>query len=289
MQNQTLDCIDRIVNLQDFPITQAGSRAWRLAVERIRVQLSAQGCSVLRGFIHSSALQRLEAESVAAAPKAYFNIETVNAYNIALDSELEDEHPAKLTFERGNAFVARDQIPTDSLVHQLYTSPVFQQFVAACFEVDVVHELADPLAGLCINVLQAGREHPWHFDTNEYTVSLLTKSPSAGGQFEFCPNIRTPEQENLNNVKAVLENRADDRIQRLSLRCGDLQLFRGRHSLHRVNRVTGQDERHSAIFAYTEKPGVIGSVERTRQLFGRVLPEHYAAQTRAVRSDALLD
>lgn len=289
MQDQTLDCIDRIVNLQDFPITQAGSRAWRLAVERIREQLSAQGCSVLRGFIHSSALQRLEAESVAAAPKAYFNIETVNAYNIALDSELEDGHPAKLIFERGNAFVARDQIPTDSLMYQLYTSKVFQQFVAACFEVDVVHELADPLAGLCINVLQAGREHPWHFDTNEYTVSLLTKSPSAGGQFEFCPNIRTPDQENLNNVKAVLENRADNRIQRLSLRCGDLQLFRGRHSLHRVNHVTGQDERHSAIFAYTEKPGVIGSVERTRQLFGRVLPEHYAAQAGAVRSDALLD
>jgi hypothetical protein len=36
---------------------------------------------------------------------------------------------------------------------------------------------------------------------------------------------------------------------------------------------------------------VIGSVERTRQLFGRVLPEHLAAEGRAVRvrADALLD
>jgi hypothetical protein len=34
---------------------------------------------------------------------------------------------------------------------------------------------------------------------------------------------------------------------------------------------------------------VIGSVERTRQLFGRVLPEHLAAEARAVRSDQLLD
>jgi hypothetical protein len=34
---------------------------------------------------------------------------------------------------------------------------------------------------------------------------------------------------------------------------------------------------------------VIGSVERTRQLFGRVLPEHLAAEGREVRADALLD
>ena len=48
----------------------------------------------------------------------------------------------------------------------------------------------------------------------------------------------------------------------------------------------GKIARHSAIFAYSERPGVIGSPERTRQLFGRVLPEHLAT---TVRGDELLD
>ncbi len=78
-------------------------------------------------------------------------------------------------------------------------------------------------------------------------------------------------------------------IRRLPLRPGDLQLFKGRYSLHRVTTVEGETARHSAIFAYSERPGVIGSVARTRQLFGRVLPEHLAAAGHAVRVDQLLD
>jgi hypothetical protein len=76
----------------------------------------------------------------------------------------------------------------------------------------------------------------------------------------------------------------------LELRPGDLQIFRGRHSLHRVTRVpTGSRPRHAAIFAYTREPGVIGRVTRTRQLFGRVLQEHLDAEVARVRSDSLID
>ncbi|NUS91152.1 MAG: arpA protein, partial [Nocardia sp.] len=52
--------------------------------------------------------------------------------------------------------------------------------------------------------------------------------------------------------------------------------------------VAGAAARHTAIFAYSDRPGVIGTVERTRQLFGRVLTEHFAAAD-AVRGDRLLD
>ena len=76
---------------------------------------------------------------------------------------------------------------------------------------------------------------------------------------------------------------------RLTLRPGDLQLFLGRYSMHRVSVVRGSTARHSAIFSYTERPDVIGSVARTRQLFGRVLPRHLAAHGNAVRVDRLLD
>jgi hypothetical protein len=132
-------------------------------------------------------------------------------------------------------------------------------------------------------------EHPWHFDTNEFTVSMLTQEPQAGGVFEYCPNIRSAQAENFADVRAVLAGRGGHLIRRLSLRPGDLQLFKGRYSLHRVTSVHGATARHCAIFAYCERRGVVGSVARTRQLFGRVLPEHLAAEGHAVRVDQLLD
>jgi hypothetical protein len=164
---------------------------------------------------------------------------------------------------------------------------VFQRFVADCFALPGLHELADPLSGLTLNVVAPGRAHPWHFDTNEFTVSMLTRPAGEGGVFEYCPNIRSADTENFADVAAVLAGNGERLIRRLELRPGDLQLFRGRYSLHRVSTVRGAQARHTAIFAYSERPGVIGSPERTRQLFGRVLPEHHAAE--AVRGDRLLD
>ena len=213
----------------------------------------------------------------------------MNAYNIDIGTPLPDDHPGRITVERGNAFVARDLIPRDLIVHRLYSDPLFQRFVAACFGLPRVHELGDPLSGLCLNVVNPGMEHPWHFDTNEFTVSLLTRRPQDGGVFEYCPNIRSAADENFADVRAVLTGQGGRLVRRLVLRPGDLQLFKGRYSLHRVSEVRGDIARHTAILAYSERPGVVGSVARTRQLFGRVLPEHLAAEGRAVRVDALLD
>jgi hypothetical protein len=229
----------------------------------------------------------LRREGAEIAPEAYAKVERVNAYNIAVDTPLPEGHPGRTIMERGNAFVARDRIPPTAIIQQLYASHEFQRFVADCFELPVLHELADPLSGLVLNVIEPGRSHPWHFDTNEFTVSMLTQEAADGGVFEYCPNIRSEKAENFDDVRAVLAGEGDHLIRRLTLRPGDLQLFRGRFALHRVSTVLGATARHSAIFAYSERPGVIGSPERTRQLFGRVLPEHVASV--AVRGDQLLD
>jgi hypothetical protein len=190
--------------------------------------------------------------------------------------------------QRGNAFVARDQIDREAIIHRLYTSDLFQHFVATCFGKPRLYELEDDLSALVLNVIRPGLEHPWHFDTNEFTVSMLTQEADEGGVFEYCPNIRSATSENLDDVAAVLAGQAGHLVHRLTLRPGDLQLFKGRYALHRVSPVGGKRERHTAIFAYSEQPGVIGSVARTRQLFGRVLPQHLEAEKR-VRVDQLLD
>ncbi|WP_405596730.1 arpA protein [Streptomyces sp. NBC_01410] len=281
--------LDQVVDTARYPLSELESAEGQSVVSRARRELSTVGCTVLPDFIRPSLRDVLRQECSAIAPRAHFDTETVNVYNIPVDSALPEDHPGRHTFERGNAFVARDRIPAASLISRLYSHTAFQSFVARCFGLPQLHELADPLSGLVLNVVEPGMEHPWHFDTNEYTVSMLTQEAQSGGVFEYCPNIRSAQDERFDDVRDVLDGRGERLIRSLSLQPGDLQLFKGRYSLHRVSPVRGDIARHSAIFAYSERPGVIGSVARTRQLFGRVLPEHVAAEGRAVRGDRLLD
>ncbi|SDC43640.1 HalD/BesD family halogenase [Actinokineospora iranica] len=281
--------IETVVDTNRYPLSDPRSAAWQDVVSRARADLREHGCSVLPDFIRPALRAALRTEGAQVAPFAHYDVEIVNAYNIAVDTPLPEDHPGRTTMERGNAFVPRDRIPADFLIHRLYTSGLFQRFVADCFELPRLHELADPLAGLVLNVVSPGMSHPWHFDTNEYTVSMLTQESESGGVFEYCPNIRSAKAENFADVRAVLAGQGERLVRSLALHPGDLQLFKGRYSLHRVSTVGGETARHSAIFAYSERPGVMGSVERTRQLFGRVLPEHLAAAGHAVRGDQLLD
>jgi hypothetical protein len=257
-----------------YPLHEPGSASWRDVISTVHAELAAHGCSVLPDFVRPELHETLRAEGASVAPLAHF------------DESLPADHPARIPLRRENAFTARDLIPPDALIQRLYTDADFQRFLAACFGKPRIHELADPLAGLCLNVVAPGRGHPWHFDTNEFAVSLLTQAPKGGGVFEYCPEVRTARAENFGDVRAVIEGRGRP-PRRLTLRPGDLQLFRGRFAMHRVTTVTGTRPRHTAIFSYTERPGVIGSAARTRQLFGRTLAAHEAGAT--VRGDQLLD
>jgi len=281
--------IERLVDTARYPVSDPTSGGWHEVISRVRQELHTVGCSVLPDFVSADRQAELQRECADLTDRAYYDVETVNVYNTAPDPSLPEDHPAHATVERGNAFVARDALPDACIINRLYTNPLFQQFIASCFGLPRLHELADPLSGLCLNVVTPGHSHPWHFDTNEFTVSMLTQASQSGGAFEYCPNIRSARAENLDDVRAVLDGRGAHLVQRLPLHPGDLQLFQGRYSLHRVGPVQGPTPRHSAIFAYSERPGVIGTLERTQQLFGRVAPEHLAAAGAGVRVDQLMD
>jgi hypothetical protein len=279
------DVIEQVVDTGAHPVARPGPERDAI-VARVRRELAADGCCVLAGFVRPGLRETLRAQGAAVAPRAHRDVEVVNVYNTDPEATLPAGHPARRTMIRGNAFVARDLLGSDALVQHLYTSTALQEFVAACVGAPRVHVLADPLAGLTLNVVAPGRGHPWHFDTNEFTISVVTQEPEAGGVFEYCPGIRSRGDENLAEVAAVLDGRAEHLVRRATLRAGDLQIFAGRYALHRVTTVEGARERHSAILAYSARPGVVGSPARTRQLFGRLTPAHGGDP---VRVDGLLD
>jgi len=137
-----------------------------------------------------------------------------------------------------------------------------------------------------INTAQEGPGFPWHFDTNDYTITLAIQMAEEGGAFEYAPNIRSAHDENFAEVTRVLDG-TSDRVVSLELAPGDLQIFRGRHSLHRVTPLAGERARHVGIFSYVDEPDMVASPERCRQLYGRVLPIHL--ERAGHRQDSLID
>lgn len=284
-----------LIDLDRYPLHDPNSSQRAAAVEQAQAELHSEGCAVIRELVRPAALARLQDEVLTNKPATHYSTQTINPYfHTEHDPNYPDRHPVNTFMERSSGFTPGDAWGADSPMMELFSSPDLTRFIAECLEISALHCYADPLAGLTANVLEPGQEFSWHFDTNDFAVTLLIDEPDEGGLFQYVPGIRSAEDEGFHAIQAVLEggDLLDGHlgVRTLELRPGDLQIFRGRHSLHRVTRVgPNSAPRHAAIFAYTEEAGVIGRVARTRQLFGRVLQAHIDAENERVRSDALLD
>ena len=279
-----------LVDLQAFPIHAQDAAGYVAAVDSARVGLRAEGCAVLGGFVRPEAVARLNDEILERKHLTHYSTQVMNPYfHTDFNPDYPADHPANTFIERSSGFIPGDAWDPGCATDVLFRAPEVARFIADCLEIGALHCYDDPLAGLTSNICDPGQQFTWHFDTNDFAVTVLVQPAADGGLFEYVPQIRSADDEGFDAIADVLAGGRDG-VRTLELRPGDLQIFRGRHSLHRVTRVgAGSRPRHAAIFAYTREPGVIGRVARTRQLFGRVLPEHEEAERRRVRSDALLD
>lgn len=276
-----LACVD----LDAWPIHEPDGRNYALKLAEVRKDLQEVGCARIDGFIRSDYRQAFGEEVNDVAPSAHFSTSSINPYFTPDDPDLPDSHPRRRYSENTNGFVAMDRFPPNGLSLSLYRSPAFQRFIADCLEEESLFTFDDPLAGVVVNVMKEGQRLAWHYDTNEFIVSLLTRKPHEGGAFEYVPDLRQPGDECYDEVEKVLDGKSD-RVRRLSLELGDLQIFKGRFSLHRV--VKGKGERHTVIFGYAKEPGFIGRVERTRKVHNRVTQAHIDAEKHS-RNDGLAD
>jgi hypothetical protein len=282
--------LDHLLNSQIYPLGNPGSTAYKQAVTAAQTALADDGCAVLKGFIQRDALRAMSEEIITRKSKTHFSHDSINPYfHTRINPDYPTRHPLNTFLERSSGFIPGDAWEAGSINRTIFEHPSLSRFLADCLGLEALYPYSDPLAGLTSNILDPGQQFTWHFDTNEFAVTILVDAAEQGGLFEYVPSIRSAEAECFDAVQDILEGgRAG--VRTLNLEPGDLQIFRGRHSLHRVTRVAPESRpRHAAIFAYTEQNGVIGRVERTQQLFGRVLPEHLAAEKNRVRSDSLID
>lgn len=286
--NQSFD-LRALIDHARYPIDEPDNPARQVCIDHIRAELAEDGCAVVKQFLSAEGLQQLLSEAEERAPQAYFSpSKRTNAYFSADDPSLPADHPRRIFMDRTNGFVTKDLLDPSTACHQLYYWPPLAQFLADCLGKPELHIYADPISNMIVNVGKPGTQFNWHFDTNEFTITLLLKPADSGGHFEYAPNLRSAEDECYAEVNKVL--RGDrERVVRLPLAPGDLQFFLGRFSLHQVTENTGEGDRLLLIMSFCEQAGVIGSVHRIRELYGKVTEEHLEAERNRVRSDALMD
>lgn len=278
---------NHLIDIDRYPISTPGPERDGL-LARVRGELDLRGCAILKGFLTPAGVASAVAEADGVADKGHRSYSRTNPYFTAKDVSLPASDPRRKFFERSNAFIPADNFRSDGALRTIFDSEGFDDFIRDCLQQpkDRFFRYADPLADVIVNAAGEGNGFPWHFDTNNFTVTLALQNAERGGAFEYAPMIRTSQSENFEEVSKVLEE-TSEKVISLALQPGDLQLFKGRYSLHRVAPLEGPTPRYVAIFSYVEEPDMVGSVERTRQLYGRTLPIHH--ERAGQRADALVD
>ncbi len=280
--------IEEFLNLDEFPIHDLTNPRRAELVAHCRSGLDKWGCSHVPDFILPSAIEAMHQEALRLIDKgcAREAHAWVNPYLTKDDEGLEKTHPKRFFEERTSSFINSDLLESRSLLRMIYDSDVMVHFVAECLNVGPIYRWAEPLGRNPYSVMEDDDYFPWHFDGNDFTVSILVNEAEEGGDFEYVPDVRTPNNECFDEVGAVLHGQRD-RVRVLSLKTGDLQIFKGRYSMHRVTKTKGREPRIIALPTYVTNPYLVNRPHHAEAFYGRAMDIHH--ERNLERLDKLTD
>ena len=228
--------LSNIVDLDKYPINNLESEKIKNLIKKCKKDLDQYSCSTIPNFILPKSLEMMKTELKKQLHEVYMSKESINAYLYSSDDPtLPKDHPKRLFMKRYNGYLNSDCFSKDSEMKFLYETQELLNFVSACLNISPIYRWADPLACHAYNVMKTDGILPWHFDSCEFTLSIMIQKPDKGGIFEYCPNIREPGNENFDEVRKVI-NGDRTRVRQLVLEPRDLQIFKGRFTLHRVTK-----------------------------------------------------
>ncbi len=281
------DRLETIVNLNKYPIQDLNSAKLKNIIQKCKHDLDRFSCATIPNFILPNSLKIMNLELENLIDKVFMSNKSINPYlNSKDDISLPQDHPKRIFMERDNGYLNSDLFEKNSEMKFLYEQDELLKFVSACLGIYPIYRWADPLACHAYNIMRPEGILPWHFDSCEFTLSIMIQKPEKGGIFEYCPFIREPGNENFEEVKKVLDGDRS-RVRQLKLEPGDLQIFKGRFTLHRVTKINGKKSRYLCIPAYVLDPWRVNTPEHSEAIYGKVLPIHI--ERNVSRSDGLAD
>jgi len=278
--------IKNIINIEKYPINDTGSLKYKELTNYTRKQLNEDGCCVLPNFIRSDSILKMKDEVDRNLTKIYFTSDKHNPYFTKEDKTLHEEHPKRIFTVRQSGYLNSDDLEKDSDLNKFYDLEEMLKFVSDSLEVFPLYTWEDPLGKNPYSVMHTDHYFPWHFDGNEFTLSILVQKAEKGGLFEYAPDIRSKDNENFEEVAKVLKGDRQ-KVKSLDLQTGDLQIFKGRFSMHRVTKIEGKTSRYIALPCYVKDPLKINKPEHSKQVYGKALPIHFKREN--IQGDGLID
>jgi hypothetical protein len=255
-----------LVDLERYPLSDGA--AFAPIADSCRRQLQESSFACLPGFLKAGAAQAMTAEVLDALPRAYRREQSFSAYEEAGSLEFAPDHVRRRIHVSRQFVVAMDVLRKAGLLRTLYGNETLTRRIAQMLSEPVLFPLADPVMGCTATVMYDGDNHGWHFDLNDFVVSILLQAPDAGGTFDFAPNIRDDGDENYAGVAAALDGRSEA-VRSIKVEAGTLLLFCGRRALHCVPPVSGSVPRVIALFSYDRHAGVRYNSDIYARVVGR--------------------
>ncbi len=247
--------IEQIIDLESYPIDRPEHAEYRVLLERGRESLEQSALFALPQFLRPEIVPRMAAELEQLLPRSTRYECPRNAYTyVETDNDWPREHPRNLMHPCAYNQVLNFQIPNDSALRQVYYWQPLTDFLRILCGYDSFHRSDCPHLALSAKIAGAGDTDGWHYDSNDVVFSLLLQAPEAGGRFEYAPFIRSETEENYEAVASLYRD-PRRHARRPSMAPGDLTVFKGDLSMHRVTPVEGERRRIVALFCYDRNPG----------------------------------
>ncbi len=264
----TLENGEPAIDLARYPIDWPDDPAFRSLVGQCREQLSGPPhAAVVPGFVAPCAVKQMVAEAMELkAGASHFNNQRT-PWSPFKDPAFPDDHVRNRLQQDDCHLLAGDLIGEDTLNKRLYRWPALAHFLAECLELETLYNHADPFQCLNISYTDIGGEHIWHFDPADFVVSILLQTASSGGAFQYAAGHRNDPEHDYDAISAVIDG-VHPSINSLSVDPGDLVLFKGHNTLHRVSPVLSGGPRIIALLGFTREETLISSRERNAFNYG---------------------
>ncbi len=263
--------MQQFLDLDRYPLNDLSCSAGKELLKHCQTELKEKGRFSLDRFLRSNAVDHCLREIEPILNSSVFTHS--REHNIYFDDcidEVEPSHPALKRVNTINHTICGDQLAF-TLLTKIYEWQPLVEFLSAAVGKSRLFQMKDPLARLNVMAYYEGEALNWHFDRAEFTTTLLLAAPQSGGDFQVARNLRNDLDPNFDGVAALL-NGDYKSVKKILMRPGDLCVFRGRNSAHRITPVKGHKARIIAVFSYSETEKYLFSKEERESFYGRSQP-----------------
>jgi hypothetical protein len=255
------------VDLNTYPII-SGSPGHDELMARCRSELEEHGACVLEGFLGIPSVERAIEEIAPHLPDAFYKTKRHNVYLDEGDTQFADHHSRNRLVETSSATLGYFGVEKDTVLDNLYQTAGMRDFVAQTLGYDELFAYSDPMSPVNVLIYAPDTQLGWHFDSSSFTVTLMLRPAEMGGLYQYAPFIRSEGDPGFGAVENILDGNLNGVLE-LEQAAGDLVIFRGAMTLHRVTQVEGSATRLLSALSYSPQPQYELNPATRRIFYGR--------------------